>query len=307
MCSSDLHWIDPAAPLPSARHGVEVRARISRLVDRGRTVSAETQVERSDGKVLWTSSHFVPLTGDDPAHALAIVFTDLTQQRSYERGLTTFARSVAHDLRGAIGAVGRWFDLIDMAAEDYELPVDQEARLRGLASEGTHATRELTDLLAGLLRTTTERDPEVGVVDLAGCVRRQAWLLGLADSLELGPLPAVLGRAPQLEQLVGNLLANSARYVRPGEEARVEVSARLCDAGRMVLIVRDHGLGIPEAEREDVFAPARRGSAAGGDGHGLGLAICADIARAHDGTIRACAPTDGGAGVQMEITLPLAP
>lgn len=304
-------WLDGTPPRPPEQHGAELRSRISRLIDRGRTQSVETGIERGDGRIVTTMSHFVPLTGDDPSHALAVVFTDVTEQRRYEHRLVTFARTVAHDIKGSIGAVGRWFEILDMTIETYDdLAPERRARLRSLTDQGTIATQELGDLLNGLLATTTERRPDLEVVDLAGCVRRQAWLLGLADAVELDDVPLILGRPAELEQLMANLLANSARYARAGRP-RIRISARRVDPagiGRVVVSVRDHGIGIPEDELDSVFAASRRGSNAEvTDGHGLGLAICADIARGHGGDIRAVVPEDGGPGVCIEVVLPAAP
>lgn len=309
-------WLDGTPPRPAEQRGADLRARISRLIDRGRTISVETGIERGDGHVVTTMSHFVPLTGDDASHALAVVFTDLTEQRRYEHRLVTFARSVAHDIKGSIGAVGRWFEILDLTVENYDLPPEQRTRLQSLTDQGTVATRELSHLLNGLLTTTTERRPDAEVVDLAGCIRRQAWLLGLADAVDLEEIPPVVGHAPQLEQLFANLLANSARYARRGERPLIEIRTRPSaddPADRVVVAVRDHGIGIPDAELDAVFAAARRGSNVNIDpaappveGHGLGLAICADIVRAHDGDIRAVAPADGGPGVCIEVVLPLA-
>jgi signal transduction histidine kinase len=66
----------------------------------------------------------------------------------------------------------------------------------------------------------------------------------------------------------------------------VEVSVR--EAGGVAeLTVCDHGPGVPDAEREDVFRPFRRvGGAEAGAGAGLGLALVRQIARRHAGEAR---------------------
>ena len=102
----------------------------------------------------------------------------------------------------------------------------------------------------------------------------------------------------KLRRLVRNLLENARRHGGGGVRVRV-------DAGRggACLRVEDAGPGVPEAERERIFEPFYRspGSPETGTGHGLGLALVRQIARAHGGEAR-CLARSGGGSV-FEITL----
>ena len=71
-----------------------------------------------------------------------------------------------------------------------------------------------------------------------------------------------------------------------------------------MIAVRDHGPGVPEAERERIFEPFYRlaGSAESGRGSGLGLALVRQIARHHGGEVR-CAGAEGG-GSRFLVALP---
>jgi two-component system sensor histidine kinase MprB len=103
-------------------------------------------------------------------------------------------------------------------------------------------------------------------------------------------VPERLGRA------VDNLLDNAAKYSPDG--APVEIGLR---AG--VLSVRDHGPGIPAADRPHVFDRFYRGSGARGrPGSGLGLAIVRQVAETHGGTISVDEAAGGGA--RFELRLP---
>ncbi|MDT7801547.1 MAG: hypothetical protein QOI78_4980 [Actinomycetota bacterium] len=100
--------------------------------------------------------------------------------------------------------------------------------------------------------------------------------------VEISGTPVVRGHRSRLERLVRNLLDNAERHAA----SRVMVEVSVVD-GQAVLAVGDDGPGIPEADRERVFDRFVRlddGRARDDGGAGLGLAIVADIARAHGGT-----------------------
>jgi len=111
----------------------------------------------------------------------------------------------------------------------------------------------------------------------------------------------VLADSDRLHQAVGNLLANAARYCRPGDE--VAVAVRTQD-GWAVLDVVDTGPGIAADELPYVFDRLWRGRAATQvAGSGIGLAVAREIVVAHGGTIEATSPE--GAGTTVTIRLPL--
>jgi signal transduction histidine kinase len=69
------------------------------------------------------------------------------------------------------------------------------------------------------------------------------------------------------------------------------------------LIVRDQGVGIPEAELESVFDKFVQSSAtkSGAGGTGLGLAICREIVSQHGGRIWAEPNPGGGTAIVVEL------
>ena len=87
----------------------------------------------------------------------------------------------------------------------------------------------------------------------------------------------VRGERRLLGRMIRNLLDNAARHGKPP----VHVTVR-GEGGRAIVEVADGGDGVPEAEREHVFAPFHR---LAGDtrGAGLGLTLVRQIARLHGG------------------------
>ena len=126
------------------------------------------------------------------------------------------------------------------------------------------------------------------LTDLAACLEERG------ATVEVGPLPPVTMPESLLTQVFSNLIGNGLCHGCPNG-GRIETGGER--DGRLVrFFVRDHGPGIPEAERERVFEIFYRGSQAkSGTGSGLGLAIIRKIAHHFDGRAWAEETPGGGA------------
>jgi two-component system sensor histidine kinase KdpD len=106
-----------------------------------------------------------------------------------------------------------------------------------------------------------------------------------------------------MERVIANLTANALRYSPAGAPPLVTASAR---SGRIELRVIDCGPGVPEADRDRMFAPFQRlGNTDSMTGVGLGLAVSRGLTEAMRGTLQP-AQTPGG-GLTMTMSLPAAP
>jgi PAS domain S-box-containing protein len=105
-----------------------------------------------------------------------------------------------------------------------------------------------------------------------------------AERIRLSREPAVLGQwdRARLDQILTNLLSNALKY---GRDLPVELSIRADDTGALV-VVTDHGIGIPPAEQRRVFERFERAAPPEHyGGLGLGLWIVREIIEAMGGTI----------------------
>ncbi len=106
-------------------------------------------------------------------------------------------------------------------------------------------------------------------------------------------------RPMTLRRAFANLIDNAIKY---GGEARV---ALVATNGEVTVRIDDQGSGIPENERERVFAPfyrMERSRSRETGGAGLGLAVARTIVRAHGGDVVLGTTPDGG--LRAEVTLP---
>jgi two-component system, OmpR family, sensor histidine kinase BaeS len=118
--------------------------------------------------------------------------------------------------------------------------------------------------------------------------------------LESAPVLADTGR---LHQVITNLLSNALKFTPPGGQVGICLSR---DGRQARLEVSDTGPGISPDDQPHVFDRLWRGASAGQTaGSGIGLAVAAELARAHEGTIEVA--SEPGRGSRFTLILPLAP
>jgi signal transduction histidine kinase len=124
----------------------------------------------------------------------------------------------------------------------------------------------------------------------------------ILESVEPVQQLGVYGDAGLLGQLFSNLLSNAVKYSPDG--AVIEVAAAQEDA-EVVVSIRDHGIGIPETDRERVFERYFRGSNTSGiGGSGVGLSLVRSIVDLHKGSIQL--ESTEGRGSRFTLRLPAA-
>lgn len=112
----------------------------------------------------------------------------------------------------------------------------------------------------------------------------------------------VLGDGARLFQVATNLLVNAAKFTPRGGSVAVRVHV---EEDLAILEVTDTGVGIEPSELAHVFERFWRGRAAGDqDGSGIGLAIVAELAQAHQG--RAEVESVPGHGSTFRVLIPRA-
>lgn len=222
-----------------------------------------------------------------------------------------FLASLNHEIRTPLSGV---IGMLDLLAET-DLDEDQRDYLA--------AARLCTESLAELLNATLEYTAlEAGqvVLDESEFSLREALeaavnhhqakadLKRLKLTLSIDPnLPVTMvGDGPRIRELLSQLLANAIKFTQTGY---VEVRATLADrAGgqKLLLAVRDTGIGIPPERLETIFESFRQGEeglSRGYPGLGIGLALVKKLAAAMGGKVTV--ESEPGAGSTFTAELPL--
>jgi len=210
--------------------------------------------------------------------------------------------------------VGAHKSLLANASHELRTPLTRIRMAVELMREGTDSRRKrdverdiaeldaLIDeiLLASRLDVVTERGAEEDV-DLLALATEEC---SRYEDAEVEGQPVTVRGDPRLlRRMTRNLLENARRHGAPPIEVRVNRADGMAE-----LRVSDHGPGIPDAEREDVFRPFHR-FAGGGDrgGTGLGLALVRQIARRHGGDARYLGREPSGSCFVVSLDASLSP
>ncbi|HEY0720861.1 MAG TPA: ATP-binding protein [Gammaproteobacteria bacterium] len=246
----------------------------------------------------------VPVHGRDEVAALGNDFNVMAARlRDLLEAQKRLLRDVSHELRSPLARLRVALELARKRGDTVSVieRIEREAdRLEGMVS----------DVLALSRIEATASQPErrpVGMDTLIAAVVQDAAFEAEATHksvmAELAQGVTVSGDPVLLRSAVENVMRNAVRYTAP--QGAVSVALR-SEQGEAVIVVRDHGTGVPEEELGKLFHPFSRVGEArdrASGGYGLGLAISRQAVESHGGTITA-ANAEGG-GLVVTIRLPL--
>ena len=203
---------------------------------------------------------------------------------------TLMLSGISHDLRTPLTRLKLGLALIEESAE-----------VEALGEDVAEMERLVESFLDHVRGAATEAPAPVDVRALLQAAVEKAVRAGGAVELEEGPPLVVPLRAELMGRALDNLIGNALRY---GRRCRVAVAK---GHGTLRIAVEDDGPGIPAARRGEAVKPFARLDAARnqdrGSGVGLGLAIVADVARAHGGRL-VLGDSRALGGLRAELVLP---
>jgi two-component system, OmpR family, sensor histidine kinase SenX3 len=298
-----------ASRFRAARHSdAAVAELIDRLVARalqGEDCEQELPLFGPPREVLVVRAR--PLHFDGASAGAVVVVRDVTEQRRTDDVRRDFVANVSHELKTPIGALALLAETI--------ASTDDPDTARALTDQMLRETDRLARIVDDLLdlslieaqeSPTREQMPVHVLLDEAvERVRALALAHGMPLRYEEPPHDMAIECDPtKLLGAVTNLLDNAIKYSEEGGTVEL-YTERL--QGRVVVVVRDHGIGIPSRDLERIFerfyrVDKARSRATGGTG--LGLSIVRHVAQAHGGDVSV--ESTEGQGSTFRLALPLA-
>jgi PAS domain S-box-containing protein len=258
---------------------------------------------------------FVDLIGSQVSASIAraMAFENererVEQLAELDRAKTTFFTNVSHELRTPLTLL---LGPAEDALADHEHPLEptQRRRMEVVQRNGERLLKLVNTLLdfsrleSGRVEATYEPlDLDRYTVELASMFESAYERAGLRLTIESAPLrerPFV--DREMWSKIVMNLLSNALKATFQGG-----VTVRLRDAGEAVeLEIADTGVGIPPPELGKLFERFHRVNGAqlrSHEGSGVGLALVAELARLHGGSVTV--ESEVGTGSTFRVRIPL--
>jgi two-component system sensor histidine kinase CpxA len=239
----------------------------------------------------------------DELAVLARDFDAMADQLRANRGaLTQLLRDISHELRSPLArmrvALGlarqppadlsRQLDRLEREIERLDSLISQIlklARLHGTDAPFARETFELDEVIEEVVRDA----------NFEGAVKNcRVRLHGAAAA-------AVNGNRDLVRSAIENVLRNAVRY--SPQDAPVDVSVARAESG-VAILIRDQGPGVPDRDLERIFEPFYRVAESRDrdtGGEGIGLAITAQVMKAHGGSAKAANGQQGGFEVRLNL------
>jgi PAS domain S-box-containing protein len=258
----------------------EVRA----AVEADESVEVDLLNYRADGSTFWNHLDVSPVYDDQDRLVNYVGYQkDVTERveqarrlREQNERLETLANVMSHDIRNPLSvAMGHVEAAVESGDPDWQAISESLQRIETIAADARALARD---------------DPaDAAAVDLE-TVARDAWAVVETGrmTLTVAESATIQADAGLLAQLFENLYRNVVEHA----------SATTVTVGNLVdgFYVADDGLGIPAAEREQVF---EGGYTTEDAGTGLGLSIVRRVADAHGWSVAVVEGDDGGARFEV--------
>jgi len=200
--------------------------------------------------------------------------------------LENFASVVAHDLRSPLLTISGYCQLLQEEFGE-ELHKSAHDYLCQIINGTARMNRLIEDLLEYSRAARSEHPPEwvdMDSVVVQAKANLEASIRAHHASVEVGPMPKILGDQTQLVQVFQNLIGNAIKFRREGEPPRIRLSASH-DGAAWQFAGEDNGIGIEKEHFDSIFQTFHRLHGQEYPGTGIGLAVCKKIIERHGGRI----------------------
>jgi len=235
------------------------------------------------------------------------LYTELEGQL---KSKTKFFSIIAHDLRGPVGTIMNFLNLMNTEKDlqEEEKLIFME-KMEALSQSTYHLLQNLLDWAHTSQNLASFEEELIELNQLVASNIEFFRSLTQMKSIHLeyhnGEEAYISGNAKMVETVIRNLVSNAIKYTPRGGTISITTENNLHGVR---LVVADTGVGIKPDRLKQIFELENSRSEKGTDGEtgsGLGLALCKEFVRKNNGTIRVDSTVNVGTKVIIDFPSPV--
>jgi len=278
----------------------------------GRIREKEITVFLPDDTEILAKMSIQALQEEEMIQGAVMTFKDLHSINELENNLlrsmkfgviTNLASSISHEIKNPLSAMALHAEILEGQIKKMDIS-DKTKVLKSIETLQSES-RRLNRIIEQFLTLARPSKLELNLIkinkiieDVLELVHQEAQEIGVLIASDLDPnLGIIYGDEDQLKQVLLNLILNAFTATETG--GRVEIITQ-SEYDKVIIQVHDTGRGIPDDIRNkifDLYFTTKK------DGGGVGLAVCQNIIKVHDGRIEF--KSKRGEGTTFTIMLPI--
>jgi len=272
------------------------------------TVNDITRIDESTRIFRTRTNPIKSLVGNVSNSGAVITIQDITNIKKLEQIRTEFVSNVTHELKTPLTSIRGFVETLKNGAID-----DQKVAnifLDIIDIEAERLNMLINDILQLSEIETRQEDTNIAthsfeplVIDVFSLLQSAAYKKDVKLDYFVEDNLKINANRDRIKQMLINLVDNAIKYNKPGGKVCVKAFRR---EGRIVISVKDTGIGIPSEHINRIFERFYRvdkGRSRSMGGTGLGLSIVKHIVNLYSGDIRVESQT--GKGSEFIIQLPV--
>lgn len=234
---------------------------------------------------------FLPMKKQENRLGILVIFNDITKEKAIEKAKNDFVTLAAHQLRTPSAAV-KWALGMLLAGDVGEISKPQ----RELADKAYRANDKMISLIKNLLNLEKIENKkyfsrvlllsiEKVIKEVLDEYKEEIAIkkIEIRVFIEKKEIPNIMADPEGIKIVITNILDNAIKYTLPKGKIRISIDV---DGKKVLISVRDTGIGIPENQKIKIFKRFFRADNVlkmDTEGSGVGLYMSKNIVEAHGG------------------------
>ncbi|MBD1427533.1 sensor histidine kinase [Sphingobacterium arenae] len=262
-----------------------------RCIESSQPLVLEVRIkELKSGHFCFHLLRIIPVKDKSVVRSWVGTFTDIHEQKEAERKKDEFLSIASHELKTPLTSIKAYIQLLERMPD-----VHKDSKFATYISRAQNQVNKLDSLIADLLDISKIENGKLKVnkkpFDMEALIESAIETIHYTHSHVQVKIERkgeaitreVDGDAFRIEQVLINFLTNAIKYSPDSDQVIIHTAV---NKGQLTIAVQDFGIGIPEHKKNNIFTKFYRveESSVKFQGLGIGLYICAEIIKQHNGT-----------------------